>query len=107
MPNDIKVLDHNNYKLIIQFKDNIIFEQELINKNIYYYKDEKSIINFRYFFLCDDSETIDLILKKNTIAANIESLPINDFNQEKKLQLMYIKVAVVVIIIIILIGFIF
>lgn len=107
MPNDIKVLNHNNYKLIIQFKDNILFEQELINKNIYYYKDETSIINYRYFFLYDDSEKIDFILKRNNIVANIESLRINDFNQEKKLQLIYIKVALVIIIILILIDFIF
>ncbi len=107
MPNDIKVLNHNNFKLLIQFKDNLVFEQQLLIKNINYYKDEKSIINFRYFFLCDDSETIDFILKKNNIIANIESLPINDFNQEKKVQLIYIKVAIAIIIIIILIDFIF
>ena len=31
MPNNINVLNGNNFKLYIQFKDNIIFENELIN----------------------------------------------------------------------------
>ncbi|RVT76716.1 hypothetical protein EOD40_09460 [Flavobacterium sufflavum] len=99
MSNKTEILTQNNFKLYIEFKDNIIFENELINKNIDYYRDEKSIINFRYFFLSKDSELIDLILKTNNIVANIESLPIPEFNQTKKIQLIYLKVAIGIIII--------
>jgi hypothetical protein len=84
MPNNVEVLNQNNFKLYFQFKDNIIFENELINKNIHYYRDEKSITNYRYFFLFENSESIDSILKNNNIIANIESLPIQEFKQEKK-----------------------
>lgn len=106
MPNNIYVLNENNFKLYIQFKDNIIFEDELINKDINYYRDEKSITDFRYFFMSKDSEIIDLILKSNNIIANIESLPIQEFKQEKKVQLIYLKVAIIVIILLFLIDFI-
>lgn len=106
MPNNIYVLNENNFKLYIQFKDNIIFENELINRGIHYYRDGKSITDFRYFFLSKDSESIDLILKKNNIIANIESLPIQEFNQAKKVQLIYLKVAIIVIILLFLIDFI-
>lgn len=106
MPNNINVLNENNFKLYIQFMDNIIFENELINKDIHYYRDEKSIIDFRYFFLTKDCEIIDLILKSNNIVANIESLPIQEFKQEKKVQLFYLKVAIIVIILLFLIDFI-
>lgn len=106
MPNNVEVLNQNNFKLYVQFKDNIIFENELINKNIHYYRDEKSITNFRYFFLCKDSKSINLILKNNNIIANIESLPIQEFSQEKKVQLIYLKVAIAVIFLLLLINFI-
>ena len=99
MPNTIQVKYQNHFKLYIQFKDNIPFENELINKNLNYYRDEKSIINFRYFILDEDRQTIDLILKNNNIIGNIESLPIQDFEQEKKIQSIYLKVVIIVIII--------
>lgn len=106
MPNNVEVLNQNNFKLYIQFKDNIIFENELINKKIHYYRDENSITTFRYFFLCKDSELIDFILKNKNIIANIESLPIQEFKQEKKIQLIYLKVVITVIILLFLIDFI-
>lgn len=99
MGNNSKVKYQEHYKLIIPFKDDIIFETELMNQNIDYFKDEKSIVNFRYFFLNNDKVNIDLILRKKEIIASIETLPIHEYKEEKKIQKFYLKIVIIVLII--------
>ena len=103
MANNSKVKYQDHYKLIIPFKDDIIFETELMNQNIDYFKDEKSIVNFRYFFLDNDTVKIDSILIKKEIIASIETLPIHEYKEEKKIQNFYLKIVIIVILILFLI----
>lgn len=104
MGNNAEIIYKDHYKLIIPFKDNIVLENELINGNIDYFKDEKSILYFRYYFLDIDRDKVDLILKKNEIFASLETFSINEFKEEKKLQSFYFKVVIVVILILIFIA---
>lgn len=105
MANKVEIKYQDHYKLHIEFKDNIIFENELLKNNINYYRDEESIAVFRYYFLDKDTIQIDKTLQENNIVASIESLPIQDFKTEKKFQLIYFKIVIVVIIILLIIEF--
>lgn len=106
MSNSVKVKFQNHFKLYILFKDKILFENELIKRDIEYYEDfenQPGGDNVRYFLLDKNREIIDLILKENEIIGSIETLPIMDFRQERKIQYLYLKFAFLVAVIMVLI----
>lgn len=105
---DIKF--HNHFKLYILFKDDIIFEDQLIKSHIDYFKDLHQVGSqeeIRYFLLDDDKDLVNLILSKNNIIASTESLNISDFQHQKKIQHLYLKIVVVVVIILLLVSLLF
>lgn len=106
MANSSTVKFNNHFKLYILFKDNIIFESELIKNNIDYFLDNNqvgSLEQLRYFLLDNDRLKIDEILNKESIVASVESLDIIDYKQVKKVQFIYLKVAVIVALLFVLI----
>ena len=110
MSNNINVKFQEHFKLYVLFKDNIIFENELLVRKIDYYYDCNQVfsaVNIRYFLLEKDKESIDLLLKENDIVGNIESLGILDFRQEKKVQYLYLKVALIVLVLMMIVFFIY
>jgi len=107
MANTSKVKFNNHFKLYILFKDDIIFENELIKSDIEYFKDLNQVGSqeeIRYFLLDDDKDLINSFLLKNNIVASIESLNIADFQHQKKMQYLYLKIVVVVVIILLLVS---
>lgn len=107
MSNLIQVKYQDHFKLYILFKDNILFESQLLENHIDYFLDTNQVgsqENLRYFLLDKDKEIIESILLKNKIIASIESLSIVDFEQEKKVQYLYLKVALVISIILVLVS---
>lgn len=105
MANKVEVKYQDHFKLYIEFKDNIIFENELLKNSIDYYRDEESITVFRYYLLDKDNIEIDKILQENNIFASNESLQLNDFKTEKKFQLIYLKIIIIVILILLIVEF--
>jgi|JI61114DRNA_FD_contig_31_2824709_length_414_multi_2_in_0_out_0_1 hypothetical protein len=110
MANTINVKYQSHFKLYILFKDNILFENELIKKNIDYFLDKNqtgSLENFRYFLLDKNRAEIDVLLKKMQIIGSIESLNIIDFKQAKKVYSLYLYAAIISLIIILIVMCIF
>ena len=109
MSNTINVKFQEQFKLYVLFQDNIIFEGELQRREIDYYYDPEQLFiseSIRYFLLEKDNNEIDLILKQQGIIGSIESLGIQDFRLERKVQYLYFKIAIVFLIIISMVSFI-
>lgn len=103
---DIRLKNH--YKLYVLLKDKLIFESEL-NKNgikYYYNIEEQPFIDsgIRYFLLNDDRKKVDEILISNSIIASIESLPITDYKDDKKMMKIFLLIALIIIAIILFIN---
>ncbi|MFV7236319.1 MULTISPECIES: hypothetical protein [Flavobacterium] len=107
MSNVIKVKFQNHFKLYILFQDKIVFESELINKEIDFYEDYDNQPvngdNIRYFLLDSDKEKIDLLLKEAKIVGSTETIAISDFRQQRKIQYLYLKAIFLVVLIMVLI----
>lgn len=99
--NKISVKFENHFKLQIAFRYKIVFESELINNDIdfYFEKDQPDInVSIRYFFKHSDAIEIDKIIRNNQIITSSEN-QIADYEEERQIQKIYIKVAVVAILI--------
>ena len=110
MSKNINVKFQEHLKLYVLFQDNIIFENELLGRQIDYFYDSDQVFasgSIRYFLLEKDRRAIDLLLKENDIIATIESLGIQDFRLERKVQNLYLKVALIVAVLMIIIFFIY
>jgi|SRR5690554_32332 len=103
---DIRLKNH--YKLYVLLKDKLIFESELQKNGIKYYYDidEQPFIDsgIRYFLLDSDRKTVDRILISNSIIATIESLPITDYKDNKKMMKIFLLIALIIIAIILFID---
>lgn len=104
---DIRLKNH--YKLYVLQKDKLIFESELNKNGIKYYYDteEQPFIDsgIRYFLLNDDRKKVDEILISNSIIATIESLPITDYKDDKKMMKIFLLVILVTVAIILIIDY--
>lgn len=103
---DIRLKNH--YKLYVLLKDKLIFESELQKSGIKYYYDidEQPFIDsgIRYFLLDSDRKIVDRILTSNSIIATIESLPITDYKDNKKMMKIFLLIALIIIAIILFIN---
>lgn len=103
---DIRLKNH--YKLYVLLKDKLIFESELQKNGIKYYYDidEQPFIDsgIRYFLLDSDRKTVDRILISNSIIATIESLPITDYKDNKKMMKIFLLIALMIIAVILFID---
>ncbi|HYD92157.1 MAG TPA: hypothetical protein VEA37_11805 [Flavobacterium sp.] len=100
----IKYQEH--FKLWVELKDKIVFESELIKKDIPFHIDEnQSTIgsSIRYFLLDEHFSTVDLILRNCGIAASTDNIKVYDVDIEKKIQRIYWIVAIVIAVIFLLI----
>lgn len=104
---DIRLKNH--YKLYVLLKDKIVFESELQKSGIKYYYDidEQPLIDsgIRYFLLDSDRKIVDKILTSNSIIATIESLPITDYKDNKKMMKVFLLFILVIVAIILIIDF--
>ena len=98
MDNTFDIKLRNHFKLIIAFKDKIIFEAELNKNGIPFYVDDSPLIPTRYFLLDEDRDRIDVVIKENGIIASTNTIPMNDYADSKKVYKIYLYVAIVVII---------
>lgn len=103
---DIRLKNH--YKLYVLLKDKLIFESELQKSGIKYYYDidEQPFIDsgIRCFLLDSDRKIVDRILISNSIIATIESLPITDYKDNKKMMKIFLFIALIIIAIILFIN---
>src|SRR5690606_30612923 len=104
---DIRLKNH--YKLYVLLKDEIVFDSELQKNGIKYYYDidEQPLIDsgIRYFLLDSDRKIVDKILTSNSIIATIESLPITDYKDNKKMMKVFLLFILVIVAIILIIDF--
>lgn len=102
------ILLKNHYKLYVLLKDKIVFESELQKNGIKYYYDidEQPFIDsgIRYFLLNDDRKKVDEILISNSIIGTIESLPITDYKDNKKMMKVFLFIVLIIISIILFID---
>ena len=82
----------------------------MLCRQIDYFYDSDQVFgsgSMRYFLLEKDRGLIDLLLNENDIVGSIESLGVQDFRLEKKVQYLYLKVALIVSVLMIIIFFIY
>lgn len=92
----IQYQDH--FKLLVTFKDIILFENELINLQIDYDSEEILIGNMKRYYLLDkDNKLIDKIIMNNNIIANTETIQIGDYRDDRKAYRIYTYVALVIV----------
>lgn len=113
MANLPKVKFQGHFRLNVLFKDYILFENLLLEKNIDYY--HNSIENLdvsygtRFFLLEKDRAIIDQLLIDNEIIASTETILIFDYREERKVQkfhfLVYLLVVGLVILVIFILDF--
>lgn len=102
---DIKYQEH--FKLLVLFKDKIIFESELINRDISFYTEENQPLisgGIRYFLLDKDRFDINEILKNHAIIASTETINISDYRDVKKAYKLYLIFSILFIIIIVILS---
>lgn len=98
----------NHYKLMISFKDKILFESELDKKEINYYVENDHFGDkVRFVFLDSDHKKVDNIIINNEIVATVESNLVSDFNDQSKMVKLYLIIAFVFIAIIFLLALFF
>lgn len=88
-----------HFKLWIELKDKIVFESELIKKNIPFHIDEDQVTigsSIRYFLPDEHSSAIDSIIKRCAIAASTDTISIYDVDNHKKIQRVYWIIAIIV-----------
>jgi len=97
----IKYQEH--FKLLILFKDKIVFESELINHGIIFYTEENQPVisdGIRYFLLDKDRFEINEILNKSGIIASTETISMSDYRDIKKAYKLYLIFSILFAIII-------
>ena len=90
---DIK--SRNHFKLEIAFKDKIHFESELSKNGIQYHLEKSN--HTRYFFLDENRNEIDDILKETGVIASTDTIPMTDYSDLLKVNKLYLFIALVVI----------
>ncbi|PHS67051.1 MAG: hypothetical protein COB12_05190 [Flavobacterium sp.] len=90
IPNSSFKIKHKpHFKLYVLLKDSIVFETELIKKDIMFYSElnEQPDISggIRYFLLDTDAKKIDCIVIENNIQASTETITVPDIEDKKKM----------------------
>ncbi|PZD77037.1 hypothetical protein [Mesonia sp. K7] len=89
------------FRLYISLKDVVVFESELLNKNINFHidteKDTSINREVKYYFSCSDQESVDQIIQDKGIIASTDLHFISDYRDQEKLYKIYIIILVVVI----------
>ena len=93
--NNPSIKFQSHFKLKIAFKDKIIFESELHKNSIQYHLEESN--HTRYFFLDENRNEIDDILKETGIIANTDTIPMTNYSDLMKVNKLYLFIALVVI----------
>lgn len=101
MNSAIKIKFRDHFRLNIPFKDKILFEAALYEKNISFHVDDNPMAYTRYFLLDEDRERIDAVLKDTGIIAGTDTIRMTDYGDSKKVHKVYLYVAVVVIVLLI------
>ena len=93
-----------HFKLHVLFKDTIIFEWQLMQNEISFYKEHTQVGDCTVYFLEDnDRVLINQILIDNEIIASTDTIALTDYNDAKKVYKLYFGVSAIVVIIMILI----
>jgi hypothetical protein len=108
---DLNIFEKEHFKTLIKFKDYIQFENNLSQNQIPFFAEDISNANIsdcrRYYFLEENREDINLILKENAIIPLNENYGVSDLQQSKKLYKIYGIGLLIMLVILILINFIF
>jgi len=93
IPNpSFKIKFKPHFKLYVLLKDSILFESELIEKDILFYSELNEQPNIsggiRYFLLDTDAKKIDRIVIENNIQASTEMINVPNIEDKKQLYLL-------------------
>lgn len=97
MNNTIEIKFRDHFRLNIPFKDKILFEAALYEKNIPFHVDDNPMALTRYFLLDEDRGRIDAVLIETGIIAGTDTIRMNDYGDSKKVHKVYLYVAIVVV----------
>lgn len=101
MNNTIEIKFRDHFRLNILFKDKILFETALYEKNIPFHLDDNPTVLRRYFLLDEDRERVDAVLKEIEIVASTDTIRMTDYSDVKKVNKMYLFVAIVIVVFVI------
>ncbi|MFC4163591.1 hypothetical protein ACFOWU_08005 [Epilithonimonas zeae] len=90
---DFNIFEKEHFKTLIQFKDYVQFENLVSQNRISFFAEDISNTNIsnycRYYFLEENREQINLILKENAIIPVNENYGVSDLQQSKKIYKIY------------------
>jgi hypothetical protein len=96
-----------HYKLYVQQRDQLVFEEILQENNIDFYSNikEQAFLDtgIRYFLREADRSKIDALLIKHQLIAQIESHNMPDFTSHKKIMKVYLLVALIVVLLLLVV----
>lgn len=105
MPKTIRVKLGKHFKVAVQYKDVVSFENELNNKGLDFYlncKDESSQCSLVSYYLSEkDRSAVDDLLQENNIIANYETLQFADLSDQKNFMGLYFKLVGVIIVLLV------
>jgi hypothetical protein len=104
MNNTIEIKFRDHFRLNIPFKDKILFEAALNEKNIPFHIDDNPMAYTRYFLLDEDRQQIDAVLKEMGIIAGTDTIRMTDYGDSKKVHKVYLYVAIVVIALLVVVA---
>ncbi|ESU22347.1 hypothetical protein FEDK69T_23310 [Flavobacterium enshiense DK69] len=106
MPKTIRVKLGKHFKVAVQYKDVVSFENELNNKGLDFYlncKDESSQCSLVSYYLFEkDRSAVDDLLQENEIVANYETLQFANLSEQKNFMGLYIKLVGVFIVLLVM-----
>ncbi|HSD13411.1 MAG TPA: hypothetical protein VLB74_02045 [Flavobacterium sp.] len=106
MPKTIRVKLGKHFKVAVQYKDVVSFENELNNKGLDFYlnsKEEPSQCSLVSYYLSEkDRPAVDDLLVENQIVANYETFQFADLSDQKNFMGLYFKVVGVFIVLLVL-----
>lgn len=105
MPKTIRVKLGKHFKVAVQYKDVVSFENELNNRGLDFYlnsKDEPSQCSLVSYYLSEkDRSAVDDLLQENDIVANYETLQFAGLSDQKNFMGLYVKLVGVFIVLLV------
>lgn len=95
--NSIEIKFRNHFRLNIPFKDKILFEATLYEKNIPFHLDDNPMALTRYFFLDEDRDRVNRVLKEIEVVASTDTIKMTDYADARKINKMYLFVVIIII----------